>query len=765
MRDSEKWRSVFFLAIFLLLTVSAHADSLSSLMGWPYNIHNTPGLYYSSLTPNSTDPIPRRIAYLIYPVLGFPAFVEPGDGLRVFVKFDNPEIFLDPAQWQIRLTTQFQNPSDNYATVGQPVAQNYDLTVTEVIFDAPTLTYQLTCAIPDGIPEDLYALMVVTTSFTDVQPGCVKVKKNLGSSMTFIHFTDSQPHDISSNSPSNQLNNFDYPGYGQLRNSEAILHNEIDREFALLNPDFALFTGDLIYGVDEPGDLASAYRIIEETHVPLFMVPGNHDGYAWWDFANQVKQDGLEYYSRNIGPQYYSFDIGDFRFVMLNSYDGTPLRRESGKLVVASPVDNWGGFLSEEQLAWVGRELDEAQSAGQTPLVFLHHDPRGPYTADAPYPTDPFYGDGTEYWNYDSSTWDSNPFDDISNETPEHNTGTLLIGLLIQHHVPYIFLGHHHYDGTWTFKAGDPITDRFDTPVSDLVAEAPLTFVQTTTCSAGVNGKGDYEGYRVIESLGRDLTRINYLENPIERQSIPAGNFWSEPANNDGTFTEAQITVVNGLPTALPVNLQFYMAGIPSGYEIVNENKHLILPIDDVGLGQNGEVVLYVKGSVGAAATTNMAIPVPKDNEVRTEFTARAKLNNKPPVASFEVAQSDTDDRTWDFDASASHDPEGSDLRYFWDFGDGYTAVGQTASHTYLVDGAATVTLTVLDANGGESSSQTLVNLPTCCPDREHHNGNNGCGGCGVGAGQGSWPNALPMLAVLMAMLGLRFARRTRRHG
>ncbi|QDU27437.1 Soluble aldose sugar dehydrogenase YliI precursor [Anatilimnocola aggregata] len=60
---------------------------------------------------------------------------------------------------------------------------------------------------------------------------------------------------------------------------------------------------------------------------------------------------------------------------------------------------------------------------------------------------------------------------------------------------------------------------------------------------------------------------------------------------------------------------------------------------------------------------------------------------------------------TVQFDGTASSDPDGDTLvSYNWDFGDGQTGSGATATHTYSTNGVYTVQLTVSD---GEASSQS----------------------------------------------------------
>lgn len=61
------------------------------------------------------------------------------------------------------------------------------------------------------------------------------------------------------------------------------------------------------------------------------------------------------------------------------------------------------------------------------------------------------------------------------------------------------------------------------------------------------------------------------------------------------------------------------------------------------------------------------------------------------------------------FDGSGSYDPDGSIVSYQWDFGDGSTAVGETAAHTYTVAGIFTVTLTVKDDKIATGTTTTLV--------------------------------------------------------
>lgn len=85
-------------------------------------------------------------------------------------------------------------------------------------------------------------------------------------------------------------------------------------------------------------------------------------------------------------------------------------------------------------------------------------------------------------------------------------------------------------------------------------------------------------------------------------------------------------------------------------------------------------------------------------------------LANTPPIAAFEVrAATDGSPTTLVFDATASHDPDGTIASYQWLFGDGYSGSGVTKTHSFPSVSTYTVTLMVTD-NGKASQliTQTI---------------------------------------------------------
>ncbi|SDX00038.1 PKD domain-containing protein [Thiocapsa roseopersicina] len=66
---------------------------------------------------------------------------------------------------------------------------------------------------------------------------------------------------------------------------------------------------------------------------------------------------------------------------------------------------------------------------------------------------------------------------------------------------------------------------------------------------------------------------------------------------------------------------------------------------------------------------------------------------------------------TVELDGTDSTDPDGGTLSYSWDFGDGATASGPFASHTFTQPGTYTVLLTVTDSQGRIGTDSAAINV------------------------------------------------------
>ncbi|MFQ6090216.1 MAG: metallophosphoesterase family protein, partial [Candidatus Bipolaricaulia bacterium] len=109
--------------------------------------------------------------------------------------------------------------------------------------------------------------------------------------------------------------------------------------------------------LEEVGGAFDIYRgALAGLDVPLLEVIGNHD------CASALPQELPEYYKgeyqKLYGPLWYSFDYGEWHFIVLDGNAPQP------------PPNNW---LNEEELEWLGRDLAFQPQA--RPIILLSHQP------------------------------------------------------------------------------------------------------------------------------------------------------------------------------------------------------------------------------------------------------------------------------------------------------------------------------------------------------------------------------------------------------
>ena len=120
-----------------------------------------------------------------------------------------------------------------------------------------------------------------------------------------------------------------------------------------LKPDFVVITGDLVQNQGKKPEEVDAFKRITkklDSGIPLYLVSGNHDVTA--DPAS------LKWYRETFGKDFYAFDVGDCRFIVLN----TQIMRS----------DDQTSGEAGRQLAWLKEQLAEASRLGKTIVIFTH---------------------------------------------------------------------------------------------------------------------------------------------------------------------------------------------------------------------------------------------------------------------------------------------------------------------------------------------------------------------------------------------------------
>jgi PKD repeat protein len=221
----------------------------------------------------------------------------------------------------------------------------------------------------------------------------------------------------------------------------------------------------------------------------------------------------------------------------------------------------------------------------------------------------------------------------------------------------------------------------------------------STRNTQGNSPKHDRQLY--IDTAGK----INFGARPTNQRLVVT----SPQAVNDGQWHHAVGTLSKS-------GLKLYLDGQQVGSRTdVTVGEHLNIGYwriggDTVSGWPNAGLNGFFNGSVDEVAVYKHELTPTEIVDHYAKGTAQP-TPNITPVASFTAA---TDGFKIDVDGSASKDEDGTISSYAWDFGDGATATGPTASHTYATAGTKTIKLTVTDDDGGTGtlSKQVVINTP-----------------------------------------------------
>ena len=135
---------------------------------------------------------------------------------------------------------------------------------------------------------------------------------------------------------------------------------------------FGMTLGDIMF--DDLSLFPRYISIVGQIGIPWYNVPGNHE----LNFEAEDDRHSLETFKRYFGPPYYSFEVGDAVFYVLDNIE----YRGSGQSDPGDYRGN-GGYearIGRRQLRWLERDLAHVP---QEKLIFLAmHAPLRTYLGD-----------------------------------------------------------------------------------------------------------------------------------------------------------------------------------------------------------------------------------------------------------------------------------------------------------------------------------------------------------------------------------------------
>lgn len=175
-----------------------------------------------------------------------------------------------------------------------------------------------------------------------------------------------------------------------------------------------------------------------------------------------------------------------------------------------------------------------------------------------------------------------------------------------------------------------------------------------------------------------------------------------------------------------PLSLVFQAENISNGYVATATGlpKGVELSRDTVDTsGSKVADPFVISGTPTKAGTYSVAIAVTGPEGINGTATTTLQISDKktnaaPNVLDLQTLPDRTDAGNRITFVGDAEDPENSVLSYSWDFGDGATAQGQQAFHTYSNPGTYTVTLTAADGalQSTRSTTVTITGTPSLRP-------------------------------------------------
>ncbi|MHA1332051.1 MAG: metallophosphoesterase family protein [Candidatus Hodarchaeales archaeon] len=482
-----------------------------------------------------------------------PLFAIPGNTVHFYVNAST-----SATSWQVQITDKLESPLNLNPTAS---------------YDDNLKLWDLTVTIPDNLQYTLYDLKYSATinghSRYREEPNSLSIIENFKTNYTFVIFSDPQHFRDGSYSEDRNLQS----GEGNV----SLIAQEID----LINPDFVLLLGDLVEWTDEIAYANAKKWYTKYLDVPMFIIPGNHDGFLGTG-SNYEYGSGIGVYQRYFGQRHFKFSYGTHYFVGGYSAD-----REMNPDTITNPRAK---RIAQIEWDFIQDSLNNAPEGTTTKFFMMHH------------PLSP---------NYATSDESVDLRDDILN-------------LLSTNNFNYYLHGHMHQDKYDVYNG--------------------ITHIGTNNAVGVPSGEFDnYVGFRIVEMNGNNMTRFSY--GPIDAANYYAASNPPHMINvtfdhlNDGSVSNNTAYLYNGYNHSITsAKVRFALSLPPTGktYEsngsdIAKYVQNSVFYLDSlVDIDAQTNVTIIIKEVDAPITTTTTTTETPASTTTTTTPTTTSEVPTEP---------------------------------------------------------------------------------------------------------------------------------------
>lgn len=132
-------------------------------------------------------------------------------------------------------------------------------------------------------------------------------------------------------------------------------------------PLYSVCLGDLSWDAwwyQNSYSIENYFRTMEDMDIPVYNIPGNHDNDPY--VPDDFKSENM--FRKWIGPTYYSFNIGDVHYIMM---DNTIFRNSGASEGVLGDVQDYSEGFTANEMKWLEADLAHVP-AGSTVFLGMH---------------------------------------------------------------------------------------------------------------------------------------------------------------------------------------------------------------------------------------------------------------------------------------------------------------------------------------------------------------------------------------------------------